>query len=77
MKPKVSILIPVYNIAEFIPRCLNCCINQTLKNIEIICVNDGSKDNSLEVLKEFAQKDKRIKIVDKRFQFFHGCHEPS
>ena len=65
MHPKVSILIPVYNIADYLPRCLDSCIKQTLRNIEIICVNDGSKDNSLSVLEEYAKKDKRIKIISK------------
>ena len=65
MSVKVSILIPVYNISQFLPRCLDSCINQTLKDIEIVCVNDGSKDNSLDILKEYAKKDERIKIVDK------------
>ena len=65
MAPKVSILIPVYNISEFIPRCLDSCLKQTLKDIEIVCVNDGSKDNSLEILNKYAEKDKRVKIVSK------------
>ncbi len=59
----VSIVIPVYNAAEFLPECLDSCLNQTLKNIEIICVDDGSKDNSLEILNQYAQKDKRITVL--------------
>lgn len=62
---KVSIIVPVCNVEEFLPECLNSCINQTLSEIEIICVNDGSSDNSLEILKEYASKDKRVKIIDK------------
>lgn len=66
MAPKVSILIPIYNISEFIPRCLESCINQTLKDIEIVCVNDGSTDDSLDVLSEYAKKDKRINVITKQ-----------
>ncbi len=61
---KVSVIVPVYNTAKFLERCLNSLINQTLKDIEIICVNDGSKDNSLELLEEFAKKDSRIVIIN-------------
>ena len=62
---KVSIVIPVYNVEPYLMECLDSVVNQTLKDIEIICVNDGSTDNSLEILKEYASKDKRIKIIDK------------
>ncbi len=61
---KVSVIIPVYNVEEYLRRCLNSVCNQTLKDIEIICVNDCSPDNSLEILKEYATKDKRIKIIN-------------
>lgn len=62
---KVSIVIPIYNNEEYLSECLDSAINQTLKDIEIICVNDGSTDNTLNILKEYANKDKRIKIIDK------------
>lgn len=62
--PKVSIIIPVYNVELYLKRCLNSVCNQTLKELEIICVNDCSMDNSFEILKEYAQKDARIKIID-------------
>lgn len=61
----VSIIIPVYNASQYLRACLETIENQTLKNIEVICVNDGSEDTSLEILKEFAQKDSRFKIIDK------------
>ena len=64
MSPKVSVIIPVYNVESYLPRSLDSVINQTLKDIEIICINDGSTDNSLDILKEYASKDKRIKIID-------------
>jgi glycosyltransferase involved in cell wall biosynthesis len=62
--PKISIIIPVYNVEKYLPKCLDSVINQTLEDIEIICINDCSTDGSLTILKEFASKDKRIKIID-------------
>ena len=62
--PKISIIIPIYNAENYLKRCLNSVINQTLKDIEIICINDCSKDNSLEILKEYSKKDNRIKIIN-------------
>lgn len=63
LNQKISILVPVYNTSEFLPKCLDSIINQSYKNLEIICVNDGSKDNSLEILKQYQKKDSRIKII--------------
>ena len=63
-KPLVSIVVPIYNIEEYLEECLNCLVNQTLKNIEIICVNDASTDNSLEILNGFSQNDERIKVIN-------------
>ena len=62
--PKISIIIPIYNAENYLKRCLNSVINQTLKDIEIICINDCSKDNSLEILKKYSKKDNRIKIIN-------------
>ncbi len=62
---KVSVLVPIYNVEVFLPECLDSLVNQTLKDIEIICINDGSKDSSLDIIKRYASKDKRIKIIDK------------
>lgn len=62
---KVSIIIPIYNTKEYLPKCLDSIINQTLKEIEIICVNDGSLDESAIVLDEYAKKDSRIRIISK------------
>ena len=62
---KVSILVPIYNVEQFLPECLDSLINQTLKDIEIICINDGSKDDSPKIIKAYAKKDKRIKVIDK------------
>lgn len=65
---KVSVIIPVYNVENYLKECLDSIINQTLKDIEIICVNDGSTDNSLNILNEYANKDNRIKIISQENQ---------
>ena len=61
---KISIIIPVYNKQDHVGDCLDSIISQTLKEIEIICVNDGSTDNSLNVLKSYSQKDNRIIVIN-------------
>lgn len=63
MKYKVSVIIPVYNMQEYIEECLNSIINQTLNEIEILCIDDCSNDNSAYIIKEFIIKDKRIKYI--------------
>ena len=65
-KTKISVIIPVYNTGKFLEKCLESVIKQSLKEIEIICVNDGSTDNSLEILQDFAKKDKRIVVVNQK-----------
>ncbi len=62
---EISVIIPVYNVENYLSKCLDSVINQTFKDIEIICVNDGSTDNSRKILEEYKNKDSRIKIVDK------------
>ena len=64
--PKVSVIIPVYNTEKYLRECLDSVVNQTLEDIEIICINDGSTDSSLEILKEYAKNDKRIIILEQR-----------
>ena len=66
MSPKVSVIIPVYNVEKYLEECLDSIISQTLQDIEIICVNDGSKDDSLKILQKYSQKDNRITIIDKQ-----------
>lgn len=61
--PLVSVIIPVYNVEAYLRECLDSIVNQTLENIEIICVNDGSTDNSLSILEEYRASDHRIIIV--------------
>lgn len=65
---KISVIVPVYNTGKYLEKCLESLINQTLKDIEIICIDDGSSDNSPEILKKFAQKDGRIKIITQKNQ---------
>ena len=65
MVTKVSIIIPVYNVENYLKKCLDSVISQTLDDIEIICVNDGSKDNSLKILLDYAEKNSNIKIINK------------
>ena len=60
MEEKVSIIVPVYNGEKYLERCLESIINQTYKNIEIICINDGSTDESKNILKQYQLKDNRI-----------------
>ncbi len=64
-KPKVSVIMPVYNVNNYLKTCLESVINQTLTDIEIICINDGSTDNSLEILMQYAKYD-NIKIINQK-----------
>lgn len=66
MEPKVSIILPVYNVEKYLDKCLETVTGQTLRDIEIICVNDASPDNSLEICKRWQEKDNRIVVVDKK-----------
>lgn len=61
--PKVSVIMPSLNVASYMRECIESVINQTLKDIEIICVDAGSTDGTLEILKEYKNKDSRIKII--------------
>ena len=63
---KVSVIIPVYNVENYLRRCLDSVTNQTLKDIEIICVNDGSTDSSRAILEEYAPKDDRFICIDQK-----------
>ena len=63
---KLSVIIPIYNVEKYIPQCLDSILNQAFKDFEIICVNDGSSDNSLSVLQSYKAKDDRIIIIDKK-----------
>lgn len=63
--PKVSVLVPVYNVEKYLPKCLDSLKSQTLSQIEFICINDGSTDGSLGILRSYAADDSRFRIIDK------------
>ena len=64
--PLVSVIIPIYNVGEYLSECLSSVVNQTLRDIEIICINDGSTDNSDAILDEYARKDPRIIVINQK-----------
>lgn len=63
MECTVSVIMPVYNVSKYLAQCLDSVLNQTMQNIEIICVNDASTDHSLEILTDYQKKDERIRII--------------
>ena len=63
---KVSIIVPTYNVEQYLVECMESIVNQTLQDIEIICVDDGATDNSGKILDDYAQKDNRIKVIHKQ-----------
>lgn len=65
MKPKISIIVPVYNTEKYLNRCINSILNQSFKELELILVNDGSTDNSRKILDKYFKKDSRIKVINK------------
>lgn len=62
----ISVIVPIYNVEKYLPKCIESIINQTYKQIEIILVNDGSKDNCGEICDEYSKKDKRIKVIHQK-----------
>ena len=66
MKPKISVIIPVFNGAKYLPRCLDSLLNQTFQDWVAICIDDGSTDNTASVLDEYAVRDKRFVVVHKK-----------
>ena len=64
---KFSIIVPCYKVEKYLPRCLDSLLNQTLEEIEVICINDGSPDNCLKILKEYQKKySSKLVIIDKK-----------
>ena len=63
---KVSIIVPTMNVEQYLVECMDSIVNQTLTDIEVICINDGSTDRSLDILNEYASKDNRIIVIDKK-----------
>lgn len=68
IRPYISVIIPIYNMSTYLPQCLDSVIGQKLRNIEIICVDDGSNDNSLDILKAYQVRDSRIHILTQKNQ---------
>lgn len=66
--PKLSVVIPVYNVEKYLSRCLDSVLKQTFTDMEIICVNDGSPDNSAKILSDYASRDSRIRIINQENQ---------
>jgi len=66
---KVSVIIPVYNAENYLHQCLESVADQTLQEIEIFCINNGSTDGSSEILKEFKKRDRRIVVIDTKEKF--------
>ena len=73
----ISIIVPVYNVEKYLPQCLDSLIGQTYRDLEIICVNDGSTDGSLAILEQYAAKDDRIKVVSQENQGLSGARNTS
>lgn len=65
-QPIISVIIPIYNTAEYLPRCLDSVLNNTYRKLEVICVNDGSTDNSGSILAQYAQRDDRIVLITQK-----------
>jgi len=70
---KLSIIIPVYNVEEYLEQALTSVINQNYKNFEVIVVNDGSPDNSVSIVEKFMEKDNRIKLINQENQGLSGA----
>ena len=66
MKDKVSIIVPIYNTAKYLPKCLDSILAQTHQNLEVILIDDGSTDDSGKIADRYAKKDKRIRIVHQK-----------
>lgn len=66
--PKISVIIPCYNVEKYMDKCLESVLSQTLSDIEVICINDGSTDNSLKLLNQYAASDSRITVINKKMK---------
>ena len=68
LKPAVSVIVPVYNTGKYVGQCLDSILSQTMQNIEVICVNDGSTDDSLCIISQYARRDSRVKVISQANQ---------
>lgn len=64
---KISVVIPIYNMQDYLQECLDSVCAQSLRDIEILCINDGSNDSSMAILRKNAEKDSRIRILDQQW----------
>ena len=71
INPKVSIIVPIFNTAKYLPACLDSIKNQTYDNLEIILINDGSTDDSAKIADAYAKKDSRIKVIHQKKMYKH------
>lgn len=69
-KDKITAIIPVYNVENYLERCLKSILYNTYTNLEIICVNDGSTDNSKKILEDYSKRDKRVVVINKKTREF-------
>lgn len=69
-KDKITVIIPVYNVENYLERCLKSILYNAYTNLEIICVNDGSTDNSKKILEDYSQRDKRVVVINKKTREF-------
>lgn len=67
---KISVIVPVYNVEKYIEKCIRSIMEQTLKEIEIIVVNDGSPDRSSEIIDRLMKEDQRIKVINKKMKVY-------
>lgn len=67
-RPIISVVIPVYNVEAYIERCVNSVRNQTVENIEIILIDDGSPDQSPVLCDQYAEKDRRVRVIHKKME---------
>lgn len=72
MRAKISIIVPVFNMEKYLHECMDSLINQTFKDIEIICFNDASTDNSLSILRKYESCDNRVKVIDSKLNIKQG-----
>ena len=66
MKPKISVIVPIYNVEKYLKKCVDSLLSQTLKEIEIILVDDGSTDESLKICNAYSETDNRIQVFSNR-----------
>ena len=66
MKPLISVIVPIYNVEQYLPRCIDSILKQTYRDLEIILVDDGSTDNSSQMCDTWSERDQRIKVIHKK-----------